>query len=414
MKLRYQWILLLLPAILATTGSPVRNGIKGQDQEDVMKIHNKVLTLDSHTDTPFFLTDEGFDFSGSNGNQGFHNCVDLRKMKEGGLDVVFMAVFVGQGPRNDSMNAVVKQRALTELDTIKNAVARYPDLARLGLTPEDAYQNQEKGLRTIYIGMENGYVLGNDVTLVSDYYSLGARYITLCHTKNNDICDSSTDDKGPEHNGLSDFGQEVVKEMNRVGMIVDVSHLSEKSFNDVLEISKAPVIASHSDCRALCDHPRNLTDDMLKRLAENGGVIQICFFSAYIKKLDPNPQRDSAMAVWHQKYPDWGALKPDEQKIAGKEWDDIEARFPAPKATVADMADHIDHAVQIAGIDHVGIGTDFDGGGGLADCMDDTQMMNVTAELVKRGYSEDDIRKIWGGNFMRVFRDVNKVAAGMH
>jgi membrane dipeptidase len=401
-------------AILSISGSSVRNGIQGDDPEDFKKIHDKVLTLDSHTDTPFFLTDEGFDFSGMNGNLRFNNCVDIHKMQEGGLDAVFMAVFVGQGPRTDSMNAVVKQRALTEFDTIKNAVARYPGLARLGLTPDDAYEDQAKGLRTIYIGIENGYVLGNDVTLVSDYYTRGARYITLCHTKNNDICDSSTDDKGPEHNGLSDFGKEVVKEMNRVGMIVDVSHLSEKSFFDVLEITGAPVIASHSDCRALCDHPRNLTDEMLIKLAENDGVIQICFFSAYLKKLDPNPRRDSAMAVWNKKYPDWGALNPDEQKIAGKEWDDIEGRFPEPMATVADMVDHIDHAVKIAGIDHVGIGTDFDGGGRLADCKDDTQMMNVTAELVKRGYSEEDIRKIWGGNFMRVFREVNKVSAGMN
>jgi membrane dipeptidase len=413
MKTRYQGLILMTILVLTGSGVLIRNGRKEVTMEEVKKIHHKALTLDSHTDTPFFLTDEGFDFSGRNGNKGFRNCVDLTKMQEGGLDAVFLAVFVGQGPRNDSMNAAVRARAFTQFDTIRNAVARYPDMARLALTPDDAYQNQKKGLRSIYIGIENGYVLGNDITLVNEYYNRGARYITLCHSKNNDICDSSSDEKGPEHDGLSDFGKTVVEEMNRVGMMVDISHASDKSFYDILEVTKAPVIASHSDCRALCEMKRNLTDDMLVKLSENGGVIQICFLSAYVKKMDDNIQRDSAMAVWHTKYPDYGALSPAEQKIAGKEWDDIDERFPSPKATVSDMVDHIDHAVKIAGIDHVGIGTDFDGGGGLSDCQDVSMMENVTAELVRRGYTEEEIIKIWGGNFMRVFREVNKVSEKM-
>jgi membrane dipeptidase len=202
--------------------------------------------------------------------------------------------------------------------------------------------------------------------------------------------------------------------MNRLGLMIDVSHVSDSSFFDILNTSKAPVIASHSDCRALCDHPRNLSDDMLVALAGNGGVIQICFLSAYVKKLDPNPQRDSARAEWWKKYPDYGALAGEEKKMAGKEWDKIDELFPPNLATVSDMVDHIDHAVKLIGIDHVGIGTDFDGGGGLSDCRDAGQMENVTRELIRRGYSEEDIRKIWGGNFMRVFREVNKLSAEMN
>ncbi len=405
MKKRYFWNIAIIFLLVATSGLPVK---------DASKIHDKALTVDSHTDTPFYLNDDGFDFSGMNGNPGFRNCIDLYKMQKGGLDAVFMAVFVGQGARNDSMHALVKQRAFTQFDTIRNAVTRFPGLARLALTPDDAYRNEKKGLRSIYIGIENGYALGNDLSLAETYHNMGATYITLCHTRNNDICDSSTDEKGPEHGGLSGFGEELVKEMNRLGLMVDVSHASDSSFYDILRVSRAPVIASHSDCRALCDHPRNLSDDMLKALAKNGGVIQICFLSGYVKAQEPNLQRDSARAEWHRKYPDYGALAPAEQKVAGADWDAIDDLFPQVLATVSDMADHIDHAVKVAGIDHVGIGTDFDGGGGLADCRDASQMGNVTTELVKRGYSEKEIEKIWGGNFMRVFREVEEFSERTH
>jgi membrane dipeptidase len=398
------WNSTIIFLLIATSGIPMKDGAK---------IHDKALTVDSHTDTPFYLNDDGFDFSGRNGNPGFRNCIDLYKMQKGGLDAVFMAVFVGQGARNDSMNALVKQRAITQFDTIRKAVARYPELARLALSPGDAYRNEKEGLRSIYIGIENGYVLGNDLALAQTYFNLGARYVTLCHSRNNDICDSSTDEKGPEHGGLSGFGEDLVKEMNRLGLMVDVSHASDSSFYDILAVSRAPVIASHSDCRALCDHPRNLNDDMLTALAKNGGVIQICFLSGYVRAQEPNLQRDSARAEWHRKYPDYGALSPAEQKVAGADWDAIDDLFPQVLATVSDMVDHIDHAVKVAGIDHVGIGTDFDGGGGLADCRDASQMGTVTAELVKRGYSEEEIMKIWGGNFMRVFREVEELSERM-
>ncbi len=413
MKYRDILYLFILFFLFTGFGFVYTNNMKGEKEKTSIKIHNKVLTIDSHTDTPFYLDDEGFDFSGRSGNQGFRNCVDIRKMEQGGLDAVFLAVFVGQGKRNDSINAVVRQRALIQFDNISNSVSHNPELARLALTPEDAYRNQKDGLRSIYIGIENGYVIGNDLALLQEYYRLGARYVTLCHTRNNDICDSSTDKKGPEHHGLSGFGKEVVKEMNRLGIMVDVSHMSDQSFYDVLAITRAPVIASHSDCRALCDHPRNLTDSMLTALALNGGVIQICFLSGYVKTEEPNPQRDSARAEWDRKYPDYGSLAPEEKKTAGQEWDAIDDLFPPKLATVADMVDHIDHVVKVAGIDHVGIGTDFDGGGALADCRDSSQMPNVTLELIRRGYSDEDIRKIWGGNFMRVFREVIKTSERM-
>ena len=246
--------------------------------------------------------------------------------------------------------------------------------------------------------------------MIGKYYELGARYITLCHTRNNDICDSSTDRGGPEHDGLSDFGVDVVKEMNRLGMIIDVSHISDEAFYDILDVSSAPVIASHSCARAMCDNPRNLDDAMLKKLAENGGVIQMCILSSYVKEPEPFPERDSARAALREKWGNFRNLNEEEMQQAREEYYALDRDYPPKLATVSDVVDHIDHIVEVAGINHVGIGTDFDGGGGVQDCYDVSQMGNITRELVRRGYSAKEIEKIWGGNFMRVFREVEQIA----
>jgi membrane dipeptidase len=238
---------------------------------------------------------------------------------------------------------------------------------------------------------------------------LGARYITLAHTKNNDICDSSTDPLGPENNGLTAFGAQVVKEMNRLGMIVDVSHVSDKSFYDVLKVTKAPVIASHSSCRALCGSPRNISDDMLLALKENGGVVQICILTSYLKTPEPNPEMDARIKELKEKYGEYSALTDDVKKIVRKEFSDIKSKYEK-LATVKDIVDHIDHVVQVIGIDYVGIGSDFDGGGGVEGCRTVAEMKNITIEMLRRGYTKNDIKKIWGGNFMRVFRKVEGVA----
>jgi len=240
---------------------------------------------------------------------------------------------------------------------------------------------------------------------------MGARYITLCHTKNNDICDSSTDPEGIEHNGLSPFGREVVKEMNKIGMIIDVSHVSDKTVADILEISSVPVIASHSCAWALNENPRNINDDLIKIIAEKGGVIQVCFYSGYLKNPEPNPTRDSLMADLRLRYNDFENLSDEMMQKARAERYTINEKFPQKLALVSDVVDHIDHIVKIAGIDYVGIGTDFDGGGGVEGCIDAGEMKNITIELLKRGYSKEDIEKIWGGNFFRVFRNVEEFAA---
>jgi membrane dipeptidase len=257
--------------------------------------------------------------------------------------------------------------------------------------------------------MENGYPIGKDLSRIKQYYDLGARYITLAHTKNNDICDSSTDPSGAENNGLSQFGVKVVKEMNGLGMMVDISHISDKSFYDVLKVTNAPVLASHSSCRALCGGPRNLTDDMLLALKENGGVIQICIFGNYLKTPEPNPELDLKLKELRDRYSDYNALSDSVKKLMRKEYRAIQKTYEKP-ATVKDVVDHIDHVVQVLGVDYVGIGTDFDGGGGVEGCRTASEMKNITIELLRRGYSKADIAKIWGGNVMRVLQKVEDIA----
>jgi len=379
------------------------------------RIHKAVLTIDTHCDTPMNLTRSEFNLAERHDAKITGTKVDLPRMKQGGLDATFFAVFLSQGPRNESGHSLANRKAFEILKSIYKGVESSPNLAQIARTPEDAYTLKTQGKRAIFIGMENGYPIGHDLSMIEKFWNLGVRYITLCHTSNNDICDSSTDKKGAEYNGLSPFGVEVVKEMNRVGMMVDVSHISDSSLYHVLRITKLPVIASHSCSRAVCDNPRNLTDDGLRAVAKNGGVIQMCILSDYVKTPDPNPARDSAKAVVRRKYNDFIRLSPEEERSAWDEMREVSKKFPQHLATIKDVVNHIDHIVKIAGIDHVGIGTDFDGGGEVSGCFDVSEMGNITLELVKRGYDEEQIRKIWGGNLMRVFTAVlNSAETKLH
>ncbi len=377
-------------------------------EKKAFRIHTAALTVDSHTDTPLRLIRTGFDFGKRNDPRETNSKIDLPRMTEGGMDGIWFAVFVGQGERTPEGNEKAMKEALKIIDTIHAVADRFSDDLEIATEARDLKRIVRKGKHAIYLGMENGYPIGTDIGLLDEYYDRGIRYVTIVHSNNNDICDSSTD--SVEHGGLSPFGEQVVARMNDLGIMVDVSHASDDGFYDVIEQSRAPVIASHSCARALCDNPRNLSDEMLLKLKENGGVIQLCILSAYLKTPAPNPLRDSARNAVKMKHGNYYELDEQGKEAFLVDWFAVDRDFPGELATVKDAVDHIDHIVEVAGIDYVGIGTDFDGGGALSDCYDVSQMGNITLELVRRGYSIKEIRKIWGGNLTRVFSEVEAAA----
>lgn len=374
------------------------------------RIHEKAITVDTHCDTPWALLSS--DFNIAEKHSAPKSRVDFPRMKEGGLDAEFFAVFTGQKPRTDENYKDAYSKADQMLDSIHSMVKKHSDMARLALTADDAARIEKSGKRAVYIGMENGFPVAKDINRIQEFYDRGVRYITLCHSFHNDICDSSSDSDAPEHNGVSEFGKQVVAEMNRLGMLIDVSHASDKSFFDVVKLSKAPVIASHSSVRSVCKHDRNMSDEMIKALAKNGGVIQICLLDVYVKEPDTTLTRYKLEYELRKNYKaNYKNMTDAEKQKHHEKWDFLQNNYQDELPTVKDMVDHIDHVKNLVGVDSVGIGSDFDGGGGLADCMDVSQFPNITYELVKRGYSEEEIKKIWGGNFLRVFRQVEKISA---
>lgn len=381
-------------------------------EQQALALHQKIFTIDTHCDTPSNMLRESWDIGEYHppGQRGSGQ-IDLPRMRKGGLDGEFFAIYTAQGPLTEEGYTRARERAEQLLQAIYRMAERYPDQIGIATSPAKALELNSQGKLVAFIGMENGYPLGRDLRMVEKYYRKGVRYITLCHSSDNDICDSSTDRNDPEDKGLSEFGRRVVAECNRLGMMIDVSHASDQTIRDVLNISQAPIIASHSSVRALCDHPRNLSDELIKGIAARGGVIQICLVSSFVKKVPPNPERERALAELRQKYGRWNEIKDEatREKLR-EEYEKIREKYPVPRATLEDLVDHIDYVVKMVGEDYVGIGTDFDGGGGVEGCDDVTELPNITLELLRRGYTEEQITKIWGGNLLRVFREVEKVA----
>ena len=387
-----------------------------KSEDELMKkakeIHARILTIDTHDDIPpTFATDEVD--PGVDGNRQ----VDLPKMESGGLDVAVFIVYVGQTERTPENYQEAKDAAMVKFNAIHRMTEEmYPDKIELAHSADDIERINQSGKLVACIGIENGYVIGKDLSLLQKYYDLGARYITLAHGGHNDICDSATPrenlgDGESEHNGVSEFGKEVIAEMNRLGIMVDVSHISKKAMLDAVALTKSPVIASHSSARALCDHPRNLDDEQLLALKENGGVMQTVAFRRYVKEDVPEKiaARDS---IWEAMgITSFSALRDlsDEKRTEYRaSLSELDEKWPS--ANVNDFVDHIDHAVKLIGIDHVGISSDFDGGGGVDGWNNAGESLNLTVELVRRGYSEEDIAKLWGGNLLRVLRENERIA----
>jgi membrane dipeptidase len=381
-------------------------------EEKARELHKRMLTVDTHCDTAFSLLRTDWKIGDRHDpSLRASGKIDLPRMREGGLGAEFFAAFVGQGPLTPEAYAKAKDSALRAVEAVRKMTEEYPSLIGLAVDPRGARRLKEEGKLTAFIGLENGYPIGRDLALIRLFHEKGVRYITLCHSSDNDICDSSTDRRDPQDKGLSDFGRQVVAECNRLGMIIDISHASERSVSDILAVTKAPIIASHSSARAVCDNPRNLTDDQLRALAKNGGVVQICFLSAYVKTPPVVPEREKAMKELEAKYGNIRQIQDEAVRAKARaEREAVNRMFPQVRANVQDLVDHIDHVKKVVGADYVGIGTDFDGGGGVVGCDDVSGMIRVTEELVRRGYTDREIEKIWGGNFLRVFQKVIDLA----
>ena len=365
------------------------------------------ITVDTHEDTPSEYLKQPFDLA----RRQTRTMVDYVRMKEGGLDAAFFAAYV---PAKYAHNGAAAY-CMKIMEKIHEMADGYPAVARFCTSTSDIDKVVRNGRRAILIGIEGGHAIEDSLDLLRAFYRFGARYMTLTHTNTNDWADSSGDE--PKHNGLTPFGRQVVLEMNRLGMLVDVSHVSDKTFYDVLDTSKAPVIASHSSARALADHPRNMTDHMLRALAKNGGVAMVNFYPVFMstEAARADKERDERLKpqldALRQKY---GEDSPEYDKGEKALYD----ANPLPKVPWTRIVDHIDHMVHVAGADHVGIGSDFDGIGIAPEGMEDvSDLKKISAELRRRGYSETDIHKIMGENFLRVFaaaensaRDLGKQA----
>jgi len=370
-------------------------------------IHERVMTIDSHQDIPLnFATDAVDPLNAA-------RQVNLQNMRAGGLDVGFFIVYVGQTERTAANYAQAQADAMTKFNAIHRMTGTmYPDLIELAYTADDVERIHASGKLVAAIGIENGYVVGTDLSLLQRYHELGARYVTLAHSGHNDIADSAQPrpqlgDEESEHGGISAFGERVIAEMNRLGIMVDVSHISRAAALDAIRLSAAPVIASHSNARALTDHYRNMDDETLLALADNGGVLQTTALAAFVKQLTPEQgQQTRALLADYgiERISGWWRLSEAQRAQIKARLSDI------GYADVGDFIDHVDYAVNLIGIDHVGISSDFDGGGGVVGWFDAGETFNVTLELVRRGYSEADIRKLWGGNLLRVWREVERLA----
>jgi membrane dipeptidase len=402
--MRTRLLLVLVTAMLAADQSKTQT--KSISDAEVMRVHRSTLLIDTHNDVPS-RTVEGFDIGSRTGS----GHTDIARLKEGGVGAQFFAVYVAASYVTGNRSA---NRTLQMIDTVRHdIIGRYPNDFVLATTANGIEDAHRRGKIAALMGIEGGHAIEDNIRLLRDYYDLGIRYMTLTHSNTNDWADSSGDVNDPNikhHNGLTEFGKDIVREMNRLGMMVDISHVADKTFWDALEASKAPIFASHSSCRALTNHARNMTDDMIVALAKKGGVVQVNFYCGFIsQKFRDNDVADTKAldARMAKETAGQNLSEPDRQILSEK----LRKEMRLSRATLADVVDHIDHIRKIAGIDAIGIGGDFDGVSCTPIGLDDvSKYPNLTRALLEKGYSAEDIRKIYGGNFLRVMRAVEAAA----
>jgi membrane dipeptidase len=390
--------------ILLAVSVPLIAPANGDDiAERARKLHFSTIVLDTHDDTTQRFFTKDFDIAKRNAS----GSIDIPRMREGGMDAIFFSIWID----GRTMGPPAVQKALDQIDAVHEAVRKNSKDMVFCRTADEIRRAHKDGKIAALIGVEGGHMIGNDIRIVRIFGDLGARYMTLSHFYNDEWADSSTDK--PAHNGLTDYGKEIVREMNKQGIMVDISHVSDKSFYDALEVSKAPLIASHSSCRAICNHPRDMTDDMIKALAAKGGVIQINYEMSFIDQAYKDASdklSGGVVALFDQLKKECG----DNEECLEKKMNEMQKQAVAdgrlPHVSWERIIDHIDHVVKLVGPDHVGLGSDFDGASMPEGMEDASKLPKITEALMRKGYKDDDIRKILGGNLLRVMEQNENVA----
>ncbi len=373
--------------------------------QQALAIHRRAIVVDTHNDITTPMTNDDYDLGG---DPPYPYRTSIERMKKGGLSAIFFSLYIKPWYVQHGGAA---RRTLDMIDSVYRAAERHPNELMIATSAADIRRAKAQNKIACLMGIEGGHAIENSLPTLREFYRLGVRYMTLTWNNTNDWADARGD---KTHNGLTDFGKEVVREMNRLGMLVDISHVSDKTMSDALDVSKAPVIASHSSARALSNVARNIPDDLLKRIAKNGGVVQVNFYSLFVDQKTVSPQSDERGKRLKDQQEALSVKYANDPERLSEESDKLEAANPLPPLPLSKLIDHIDHIVKVAGIDHVGLGPDFDGANDFPEgARDESMLPNITYELLKRGYSEQDIDKILGGNLLRVFAQAEAVARRM-
>lgn len=396
--------------VLGLSISMASLGVQADEQvrASTLALHQRLLVLDSHLDTPMNFLRPGWDILERHSYKDDGSQVDLPRMIDGGLDGGFWVIYTPPGPRTEPGRAYASNYGLSVLARIKDLISRAPEQFELALTPADARRIAGQGKRVVFISMENADPLGSDPKLLDTYYRQGLRMLGLVHFSTNEIADSAT--ALPEWKGMSPKGRELVAAANGLGILLDVSHASDAVFDQVLALSKAPVIASHTSAKAISPHPRNLDDQRLRALAAKGGVVQVNSYGDYLIPLKPNPERQKALAPLYARYNNLAALTPNEVKALQAEIAAVKQRYPQPRPDLEVFMKHLLHILKVVGPEHVGIGADWDGGGGVEGLEDVSLLPRISERLLQTGYSEQDLANIWGENLLRVLQAAQDAA----
>ncbi|MEO1323342.1 MAG: membrane dipeptidase [Pseudomonadota bacterium] len=374
-------------------------------QTSAAALHEDIMTLDAHLDTPALFHRDGYDFSKRGSFETDRTNVDLPRLKEGQLDGGFWVIYTAPGPLDEASYIAARTSAILRQASIRELAAKYADSVELAFSVADAARIHDANKVIVFQSMENAYPLGEDITLLETFYVGGLRMLGLVHFDSNQFADSSTDD--PLHGGLSDLGKELVREANRLGMIVDASHASDDALRDMMAISSTPVILSHSGPDGVFEHARNVPDDLLIQLAESGGVVHVNAFGGYLEALQPSPERTAALDALNAEYGRNFAAMSEEQQVAYRAARlALESEHPAPRSSFEKYMEHLFYTIDLVGVDHVGIGADWDGGGGVDGMADVSDVPKITQGLLDAGYSPEDIEKIWSGNVLRLLGEI--------